>query len=1475
MATVSTPERRTHHSEARTPSSSLNVSRSANLMASPSRQHSMGTLTLEAALSSVDGDVNLALENVLAERNMLSSQNTQLWKLIEKQRAVHGGALKELERVRAERDRLLGKEGSAKKSHPSRTNSVQQSDSGVPTSQTNDFPTPELNSHRPPATRHMSEEDARRISPAPTPSLSSSRSHEPLRPSESRVPSASMPVDSLPPKINGLSFQAESSTGSISQLNQQTKPDLLSVPSPTVTSPSTQPLLITKPRLSPTEAPSPIVSLPPAVEYPAPSTSRPDSPTQTSSSPQTPDDPMSNLLVPSRNRAAARESRITLPDEARRYIASMQDSPMPSPSSRQTAFQSADVRLVEEQKEEQENNLPSASESSSGSPQPTEAIPSPKKPTSSLATSLVTVNEDAVDKGAFLEMEDDDDDVPDTPLEEHHEVPLSLKAGTGSLPLSLKPGTGSFADQQRYGSHSSTHPVTEGEITPQPWKSTNSSAPHNAMSSSLPQPLYASSSTSSRDTTVSETNPQMISSTSDPISRSPPSYGRVSPSGMRPSPSHQTSTQAQVQAQRMAYAQAHQTGYSQDPRIQQAPPVPQAPQSYQPQSYAAAPPAAYPVPMAYATSSSGRRLHPEELLSCRVFVTGSHIRPNDRGKEVLSFVVQVCPFGAPDRGETWKIEKLYSDVLALDSKVRNGLNRSSAKKLANLPDSKLFKDNAPAKVDLRKTALETYLQSVLKAPVKEPKEICDFFNMDIMKEASVPVTQSGYKEGYLTKRGKNFGGWKTRYFVLQGPVLEYYESRGGAHLGSIQITGAQIGRQQKNAQNSGDEENEYRHAFLIIENKKGANSQSTRHVLCAESDQERDAWVDVLVRYVMGTYDDTGLPGGNMQPYQQMAQSRPSMSSIMSNDSTVIGSTIGSPSSKRGQKPEITKGIAIPNNSSSQETLISKPFPNIPLSESASSSPLDRYAPNSISDRALQAINEDQISASLPSSFEGGVLSRAANDRSASALGHYGDTGASPYKQQPSSTDPRAGRDKKAARRSMHPGFPAGQSLSAPNASLDRAPSPEGLSPSEMYKPKISGPMNGTPIPDGYKFGAKDTPSNVDSSSDRDRDRKAKSRNLGGLFGRIVGNSSSSSNDRALPNGNGAVVRQVSRAVFGVALPDALQVAMIARLPAVVFRCIQYLEAKNAEREEGIYRLSGSSAVIKALKDRFNTEGDVDLLASDEFWDPHAIAGLLKGFLRELPTSVLTRDLHLKFLAVIDLADPEDRINELASLIEKLPDANYVLLRALTAHLILIVQNANINKMTMRNVGIVFSPTLGIPAGVFSLMLGEFNRVFRDDPAELDANGERRRGAEPASSSDNRNSRNYADAATDKLLGLAGRSLKQGDESDSGDEITIPDSASGNDTEDPDATTTFARSTGEPSSTVHEDNDDSLSPARGGGASSSGSGSSAKASSTAASRGLEVKVDHRRSVVSGQGLPHSPRPAPRTPAIVSPPSTPH
>jgi RalA-binding protein 1 len=132
----------------------------------------------------------------------------------------------------------------------------------------------------------------------------------------------------------------------------------------------------------------------------------------------------------------------------------------------------------------------------------------------------------------------------------------------------------------------------------------------------------------------------------------------------------------------------------------------------------------------------------------------------------------------------------------------------------------------------------------------------------------------------------------------------------------------------------------------------------------------------------------------------------------------------------------------------------------------------------------------------------------------------------------------------------------------------------------------ISGPLNGTPIPPGYNFGGgKDTQQAELASTnerERDRDRKTKSSHFW-PFGSGAGDSKSGSHAK---NGSGTVM---PRAVFGVPITEALQVSQIANLPSVVFRCILYLETKHAEWEEGIYRLSGSSAVIKALKDRFNT----------------------------------------------------------------------------------------------------------------------------------------------------------------------------------------------------------------------------------------------------------------------------------------------
>lgn len=63
-------------------------------------------------------------------------------------------------------------------------------------------------------------------------------------------------------------------------------------------------------------------------------------------------------------------------------------------------------------------------------------------------------------------------------------------------------------------------------------------------------------------------------------------------------------------------------------------------------------------------------------------------------------------------------------------------------------------------------------------------------------------------------------------------------------------------------------------------------------------------------------------------------------------------------------------------------------------------------------------------------------------------------------------------------------------------------------------------------------------------------------------------------------------------------------------------------------------------------------------------------------------------------------------------LVHKLPRANFYLLRALACYLIKVVNKSEINLMGVRNVCIVFSPTLNIPTPIFSLFLTEFDAIF-------------------------------------------------------------------------------------------------------------------------------------------------------------------
>ncbi|KAK0467319.1 uncharacterized protein EV420DRAFT_1759150 [Desarmillaria tabescens] len=1289
-----------------------------------------GVVTVEAYLAqhSAASDPKLAaLEQSLNERNTLSLQNAQLWKLIEKQRSGYNQILKELERVRGERD------GDRRHRNHDRTHQLAPAPSGspVPSSEGGSLNEEHTSDTKHGTHKHRSDEQA--TPRLPSHSLSS---QEPVFPNQS---SSSFSLRTGPPSLSPLVVPPRSESlpvlASIISAPQETAPLQQQQPhhvytdsvvsnnsaSSTTSTPdrpqayarkssitesissvstagngtsfsSTMPPQQSShspsyhagftPQTAPAGFISPPIHTPPVqqpsvVIYNSPTTPVPPSQPQPSSS--------SVLSVDARQ--LSRESRITLPDEARNYITNMVDSPVPSPRSNDT-FTATNSPLAE-------------SANGDGAPD------------SRYSDRIMSDNQK---KGEFLDMDEED------PLDDDEEE----------------------EDADERDAYDAVEPGNSG---PTPVQSTSPVPPH------------------------SRKNKPRAAAEDFPL---PPSY---------------TNSQKQTQAVARARAAA-------------AVSSPQRPSGYD-----------YPDP----DQAQGQPLQQDmretpnvpafralpllstDLPRTTINVSHSFVRPNDRGKEVLSFVVEVNPGSGKDG---WKVEKMYSDVLNLDQRVRSSVGKGVGKKIASLPEGKLWKDHAPAKVDQRKAVLQNYLQTLIKLPVKNNDEVIAFFTSDIMREMNQPVMQAGHKEGYLTKRGKNFGGWKTRYFVLQGPVLEYYDCRGGAHLGSITVTGAQIGRQQRTERpTTTDEEKEYRHAFLIVEAKKGQGGNHPRHVLCAESDADRDSWVEMLVRYFSGTYSEEAVP------YSSTSSSSGPYTNGSTSATLSEGSSISTSAPVPVRRPvrgvskddiSVSKQAAVPISRLAPDASNAKLFtgPVLPdeyntVTRSSSpsksvqeASPTERYPGPAISDaqNARRILERGQgLASSLPDSSPLTSASGASGtDRSHSELGHYSDmprTTRSPERHRE--------RDQK----SLHP---------SPTPDRDRAPSPEG-------KVKISGPLNGAPIPAGYKFGSGRDPQGESGS---DRREKAKSRGFWG-FGRP----------------NGAEKPPLPRPVFGVTLEESLEVSSVAHLPSIVFRAIQYLEAKNAEQEEGIYRLSGSSAVIKNLKDMFNAEGDIDLLASDEYWDPHAIAGLLKSFLRELPASILTRELHLDFLAVMERKDPQERVRTLSHLIASLPIANYSLLRALTAHLILIVQNSAVNKMSMRNVGIVFSPTLGIPAGVFSLMLGEFNQVFNVGDVE-----------EELAEDSRRNSRQYTDGAADQLLGLAGRTL------------TAP-----------------AESDGEYSSSVADDTDQESAVSGPDAGTPPDTPRLGKAAGVAATRGLNVAVSERGNrysrIVGSPRAPPSPAPS--------------
>ncbi|KAM6396386.1 rho GTPase-activating protein SYDE2 isoform 2-T2 [Pluvialis apricaria] len=156
-------------------------------------------------------------------------------------------------------------------------------------------------------------------------------------------------------------------------------------------------------------------------------------------------------------------------------------------------------------------------------------------------------------------------------------------------------------------------------------------------------------------------------------------------------------------------------------------------------------------------------------------------------------------------------------------------------------------------------------------------------------------------------------------------------------------------------------------------------------------------------------------------------------------------------------------------------------------------------------------------------------------------------------------------------------------------------------------------------------------------------------------------------------------------------------------VPLLMQKCILEIEKRGCQ-VVGLYRLCGSAAVKKELREAFERDSKAVTLCESQYPDINVITGVLKDYLRELPSPLITKQLYeavldamvknpLKMTASGCENDPSDS-EHTAALLDCLPDVEKATLKMLLDHLKLVASYHEVNKMTCQNLAVCFGPVL-------------------------------------------------------------------------------------------------------------------------------------------------------------------------------------
>ncbi|KAM4716835.1 rho GTPase-activating protein 17b isoform 4-T4 [Anableps anableps] len=163
----------------------------------------------------------------------------------------------------------------------------------------------------------------------------------------------------------------------------------------------------------------------------------------------------------------------------------------------------------------------------------------------------------------------------------------------------------------------------------------------------------------------------------------------------------------------------------------------------------------------------------------------------------------------------------------------------------------------------------------------------------------------------------------------------------------------------------------------------------------------------------------------------------------------------------------------------------------------------------------------------------------------------------------------------------------------------------------------------------------------------------------------------------------------MEKPAFGTALEEHLKKSN-REIALPLEACVMML-LETGMREEGLFRIAAGASKLKKLKAAL----DCSTSQLEEFYsDPHAVAGALKSYLRELPEPLMTFSMYDEWIQASNISDPDKRLQALWVTCDNLPKAHKANFRYLVKFLAKLAQESEVNKMTPSNIAIVLGPNL-------------------------------------------------------------------------------------------------------------------------------------------------------------------------------------